>query len=222
MPVGPLIRKMFGPWEHGVAELYRRIFIDHDSVAELMHEWVPRAHRILEVGCGEGSMTERIVKTYPEATVAAIDISPRAGRLFRGDASTVTFRQETVESVVIREPASFDLVVLCDVLHHVPIEAREALLSAINQSLAPGGSLLFKDWVISANPIHWLCEMSDLYLAGDDVSYFTMNGINTMLGGMFGPDSIRHVRTVPPWRNNVAFLVQYSQAPFARDAGFSQ
>jgi hypothetical protein len=92
-------------------------------------------------------------------------------------------------------------------------------LLAINQSLAPGGSLLFKDWVISANPIHWLNEMSDRYLTGDDVSYFTMDGINLMLDGVFGPDSIRQVRTVPPWRNNVAFLVEQSQAPFARDAG---
>ena len=44
-------------------------------------------------------MTERIVRTYPTATVTAIDISPNAGRLYRGQTSTVTFSQETVEDV---------------------------------------------------------------------------------------------------------------------------
>jgi ubiquinone/menaquinone biosynthesis C-methylase UbiE len=87
---------MFGPYEHGVAEMYRRIFVDLDNLAELMRIWVPRAQRILEVGCGEGAMTERLVKAYPSASVTAIDITPKVGRLFRGDASAVTFCQGTV------------------------------------------------------------------------------------------------------------------------------
>jgi len=212
MPLGPLIRRLFGPYEHGVAELYRRFFIDLDNFAETMRTWVPQAHRILEVGCGEGAMTERLVRTYPAASVTAIDISPRAGRLFRGDASAVTFRQENVESVASREPGSFDLVVLCDVMHHVPVGVRGSLLSAINRSMAPGGSLVFKDWVISANPVHWLCEIFDRYMTGDDVLYFTMSGIETLLTGAFGPGAIRKVRAVPPWLNNVALLIQRSDA----------
>jgi 2-polyprenyl-6-hydroxyphenyl methylase/3-demethylubiquinone-9 3-methyltransferase len=206
--LGSSIRRMFGPFEHGVAEMYRRIFVDLDKLADLMRVWVPRAHRILEVGCGEGFMTERIVKSYPSASVTAIDITSKIGRLFRGDASAITFCQETVESVANREPGSFDLVVLADVMHHVPINERGAFLYAIDRLLTPNGNLLFKDWVISASPIHWLCNISDRYLTGDNVSYFTMSGINAMLTSTFGPDSIRHTGTVWPWRNNVAFLVQ--------------
>lgn len=164
-------------------------------------------------------MTERLVRTYPAASVTAIDISQRVGRLFRGDASAVTFRQETVESVACREPASFDLVVLCDVMHHVPVDARGPVLSAIHRSLAPDGSFLFKDWVISSNLVQWLGEISDRYLTGDDVAYFTMSGIGTMLIGEFGPGTIRQVGTVPPWRNNVALLVQNPGAEPARVAG---
>lgn len=219
MPLGPLIRRMFGSREHQIAELYRRIFVDLDNFAGLMHEWVPCARRILEVGCGEGAMTERIVKTYPAASITAIDISPNAGRLFRGDTSAVAFYQEAVESVALRAPASFDLVILADVMHHVPAAARGALLSAIQRSLAPNGSLLFKDWVISATPIHWLCEISDRYVTGDDVSYFSMSGIDTLLTETFGLGAIRQFGTVRPWRNNVAFLVQQSQIPYAGDDG---
>ena len=36
------------------------------------------------------------------------------------------------------EPASFDLVVLCDVLHHVPPPERQPLLSAIDHVMTAG------------------------------------------------------------------------------------
>jgi 2-polyprenyl-6-hydroxyphenyl methylase/3-demethylubiquinone-9 3-methyltransferase len=199
---------LFGPYERGVAEAYRRIFINLDAFAELMSAWVPQAHKILEVGCGEGAMTERIVRTYPTAAVAAIDITPNVGRLYRGNTSAVTFRQETVEAAARREPASFDLVVLSDVMHHVPADLRRTLMVSIDQAMVPGASLLFKDWVISTTPIHWLCAASDRYLTGDDVAYFTMDGINALVTGVFGPGTIRRSGTVKPWHNNVAVLVQ--------------
>jgi len=208
MRPGPLIRRMFGPYEHAIAEAYRRIFVDLDDLARLMGAWVPEARKILEVGCGEGAMTERIVRTYPAAAVTAIDITPNVGRLFRGPTSAVTFSQETVEDVARREPAAFDLVILADVMHHVPLEARPSLMTAIHQSMAPNGSLIFKDWVISATPIHWFCEASDRYLTGDNVSYFTMDGINSLLTETFGRNAMRQTATVQPWRNNLAVLVR--------------
>jgi len=208
MRPGPLLRQIFGPYEHAVAEAYRRIFVDLDDLARLMAVWVPQAGKILEVGCGEGAMTERIVRIYPTATITAIDITPNVGRLFRGPTFAVTFSQETVEEVVRREPKSFDLVVLADVMHHVPLEARRSLMTAIHQSMASDGSLIFKDWVISATPIHWLCEASDRYLTGDNVSYFTMDGISFLLTDTFGRNAMRQTATVRPWRNNLAVLVR--------------
>jgi 2-polyprenyl-6-hydroxyphenyl methylase/3-demethylubiquinone-9 3-methyltransferase len=78
---GPLIRRLTGPFEHQTAEAYRRVFVDLDELARVMSAWVPQARRILEVGCGEGAMTERIARMYPTASVIAIDISPSVGRL---------------------------------------------------------------------------------------------------------------------------------------------
>jgi 2-polyprenyl-3-methyl-5-hydroxy-6-metoxy-1,4-benzoquinol methylase len=208
MHPGPLIRRLFGPYERGIAESYRRIFVDLDKLAALMSAWVPQAQKILEVGCGEGAMTERIARIYPTAAVTAIDISPNVGRLFRGAASSVAFSQQTVEDVACREPASFDLVVLADVIHHVPADARRSLLCAIDQALAPNGSLIFKDWVVSTSPIHWLCAMSERYVTGDDVSYCTMGDIDALLTDIFGPGTIRKTNMIPPWRNNVVVLVR--------------
>ena len=57
-------------------------------------------------------MTERIVRSYPAAAITAIDITPNVGRLFRGNSSSVTFRQQTVEAIAHLHPESFDLVIL--------------------------------------------------------------------------------------------------------------
>lgn len=208
MRPGPLVRRLFGPYEHKVAEAYRHIFVDLDNFARLVRAWVPQARRILEVGCGEGAMTERIIRSYPTAAVTAIDIMPKVGRLFRGDPSNVTFRQEFVEAVAAREPASFDLVILADVIHHVPAGARRSLISAIDQAMAGDGSFIFKDWVVSRTPIHWLCEISDRYLTGDDVAYCNMASIDALVLETFGPGTVRKIDTVRPWRNNVAVLVR--------------
>jgi len=208
MRPGPMIRSLFGRYEREVAEAYRKLFIDLDDFARCLKVWVPRPRRILEVGCGEGAMTERLLRAYPCTMVAAIDVTPRVGRLFRGDASRVAFSQRSVDDVVRDEPASFDLIVLCDVLHHVQLLQRHGLLSAIDQAMTEEGSLVFKDWVPSFSPVHWACKMSDRYLTGDDVQFCTATSIKALLMGVFGPDAIRAETTVSPWSNNIAYLIQ--------------
>lgn len=208
MRIGPLVRRLSGSHEHRLAEAYRRIFVNLDDFARLLRTWVPDAKTILEVGCGEGAMTERIVALYPNASVTAIDLTPSVGRLYRGPALPVTFCQETVENIASRKPSTFDLVILCDVLHHVPLGGRAPLIRAINQAMARNGSLIFKDWVTSFSPIHWLCYISDRYFTGDQVAYFTMDGITSLLSDTFGPGAIRQRGNVRPWHNNVALMVR--------------
>jgi len=48
MRPGPLIRRLFGPYERQVAEAYKRLFVDLDDFADLLRLWVPHPGRILE------------------------------------------------------------------------------------------------------------------------------------------------------------------------------
>jgi hypothetical protein len=157
-------------------------------------------------------MTERLARAFPAATVTAIDILPRVGRLYQGDTARVTFSQRSVDDVARDEPGSFDLVVLCDVLHHVPPLDRRAVLGTIDRAMSLGASLAFKDWIVSHSPIHWLCSFSDRYLTGDDVQFFTPTSAKTLLIEAFGVGAIREETTVRPWRNNIAFLIRREMA----------
>jgi 2-polyprenyl-6-hydroxyphenyl methylase/3-demethylubiquinone-9 3-methyltransferase len=208
MPLGPAVRGLFGRHEHRVAALYRAIFVDIDAYARQIGDWVPAARRILEVGCGEGAVTERLVRLYPVADILAIDVTPRVGRLFRGPQDRVTFKQITVQQVAADAPGAFDLVILSDVLHHVPAAMRGELLAAVRATVAPGGALIFKDWERTTAPIHWLCHAGDRWLTGDRVCYLRRPEAEAMLADAFGRSAVVAQAFVKPWRNNFAMLAR--------------
>jgi trans-aconitate methyltransferase len=208
MPLGPRIRKMFGPYEHQIGEVYRSLFLDIDAFVDRMLIWKPTAARILEVGCGEGAVTERLNSKFPGASITAIDVSPRVGRLYRGSAHGVQFLRCTAEEIAAGRPGEYDLVVLADVLHHVPVELRTGLLDAIKTALAPRGVFVFKDWERTSTPVHWLGYASDRWLTGDRIQYMSRVEMREHLTQSFGAAALVAEARVPPWRNNIATLVQ--------------
>ncbi|HVM37389.1 MAG TPA: class I SAM-dependent methyltransferase [Sphingomicrobium sp.] len=208
MPVGPMVRRLFGPHERQISNAYRAIYINLDRFAEALNLWVPDASNILEVGCGEGAVTERLARLYPEAKITGIDISPRLGRLYDGPTDRVSFVRQTVQELAAARPGQYDLVILSDVLHHVPASMHAELLAAIRQALAPGGSFVFKEWERTATPIHWLCYLSDRWLTGDRVRYMTRQELRDRLVATFGRQQIAGELRIGPWRNNLATLVR--------------
>ena len=208
MPIGPTVRRLFGRHEPAVAALYRSIYIDLDAYLRQIQDWVIAPQRILEVGAGEGAVTERLALAYPDAEILAIDITPSVGRLYAGPRGKVAFAQQTVQQVALDQPGGFDCVILSDVLHHVPPAIRDDIIAALRGCLALGGRLVFKDWARTATPIHWMCLASDRYLTGDDVSFLTPLEAEGLIAAKFGPAAIAERTTIAPWRNNYAMLVR--------------
>jgi 2-polyprenyl-3-methyl-5-hydroxy-6-metoxy-1,4-benzoquinol methylase len=208
MKVGPLIRQMFGPYEHVISNAYRSIYLDIDAFVSLTRQWKPHANRILEVGCGEGAVTQRLNAAYPDAKITAIDITSRVGRLYQGSFDNVRFIRCAVQEIATSEAGQYDLVVLSDVLHHVPLEFRQGLLDAIRTALAPKGTFVFKDWQRNHTPIHWLCHASDRWLTGDRISFMTRIEMRERLALAFGEDALVGEARVAPWWNNIATLVR--------------
>ncbi|HEX3837011.1 MAG TPA: class I SAM-dependent methyltransferase [Steroidobacteraceae bacterium] len=208
MRIGPLVRRAFGRYERQISNAYRSIYVDLDSFVDLIRKWEPSAVRILEVGCGEGTVTEKLSIAYPHARITAIDITPRVGRLYAGSLDLVQFIQCNVQSIAELQAGQFDLVVLSDVLHHVPKEFRQGLFDAIRIALAPSGSFIFKDWQRNYLPIHWLCHASDRWLTGDRISFLTRKEMREHLALTFGEAALIKEDRVPPWWNNIAILIR--------------
>ena len=210
MSIGGRVRHMFGRHERLVSELWRSGFIDLDEFIGRVRDWAPSACNILEIGCGEGAGTERLAAAFPEATVLAVDVADNLGRLYRGRLEGVSFRQITVQELASERSFEFDLIVMCDVLHHIPPELRAEIIAATRRLLASGGCFVFKDWERTATPIHWIAHAADRWLTGDRVRYPTRPEAEHLLANSFGDASIRDRTTIRPWQNNFALLLQPS------------
>ncbi len=207
MPIGPVIRQMLGPFERPISELYRSIFVDLNALVHQIRQWTS-ASNILELGCGEGAIAERVVKEFPQAHFTGIDITPRVGRMFQGDFSRVTFKQQAIHDFAAENPSFFDLLLVCDILHHIPWELHKDILINAGKTLKPGGYLILKDWAQSATLIHFLCFFSDRYITGDHIRYKSTDELRKLIEEVFGTDCIKAETRIHPWNNNVAFLVQ--------------
>jgi 2-polyprenyl-3-methyl-5-hydroxy-6-metoxy-1,4-benzoquinol methylase len=212
MPIGPRVRRWFGPAERSVAAAYRSLFIDLDALLAQLVAWAKTGNgggeiaRILEVGCGEGAVTGRLADAFPRAEILAIDVSPALGRMC-GASRRIEFRQTTVAQVASESPRSFDLVLLSDVLHHVPAAQHDTFVRACGDAVGDGGMLFFKDWVRTATPIHTACYLSDRFLTGDRVTYYREDELLALVARVLGPDVVRETAHIAPWRNNVAMLI---------------
>lgn len=207
MAIGAAVRRSFGRHERWISELYRSIFVDIDKFVERLTLWAPDAQRILEVGCGEGAVTERLVTAFPNADITGIDIVPHLGRLYAGPRDRARFVEMTVQQLAKEEAGSYDLIVLADVLHHVPLDIRTELMVAIRQLMAPQGRFVMKEWERNYTPIYWLGYLSDRWITGDRIRYLTRAEGHRQIDAAFGPTArIDEVR-IAPWRTNIATLV---------------
>jgi 2-polyprenyl-3-methyl-5-hydroxy-6-metoxy-1,4-benzoquinol methylase len=202
MGIGASVRRTFGPWERQVASAYRAIYLDLGDLERVLARQVPRAMRILEVGGGEGAVTELLARAYGQAQIISIDITPRIGRLYAGRQDQVEFRHASIGEMADEQPMAFDLVILSDVLHHVPQDLREGFLGDIARCLAPGGQLVIKEWARTPSPIHWLCYASDRWLTGDRIAFMTPAELRALVKRAVPGLQRAGEGRIAPWANN--------------------
>jgi 2-polyprenyl-6-hydroxyphenyl methylase/3-demethylubiquinone-9 3-methyltransferase len=206
MALGPAVRALFGRYEHEVAALYRSMFVNFDNFADVIAQWASEPRRILEVGCGEGALTERLAGLFPSAEILAIDITPRAGRLYRGRSDGARFETIEVQKLADRGEAPFDLIILADVMHHIPGPLRPEILKSIGALMAPDGQFLMKDWGRNRAAIHWICHAADRWITGDKVHYLSADEGEEIVRQQLPALQTRARGTIRPWRNNYALL----------------
>ena len=207
MPIGPAVRQMLGPLERPISKLYRGMFIDLNALVRQIKEW-SIASNILEFGCGEGAVIEILDVEYSTARITGIDISPKVGRMFRGDRHRIVFKQQDIKEFAAENPAAFDLLIINDVMHHIPWDLHVEILQNAAKALKSGGHLVLKDWNRNYSPIYFLCYFMDRYITGDLVRYKTTQEFRELLRSTFGTDCIKAEAAIRPWSNNIAFLVK--------------
>lgn len=117
----------------------------------------PHARHVLDVGCGAGNYTLKLLERMPNLDVTLIDLSnamlERATqRLSAATAGKITSIQGDIREVELPH-AQFDIVLAAAVLHHLRADAEwQHVFTKIHRALRPGGSLWVFDLIESSIP----------------------------------------------------------------------
>lgn len=106
-------------------------------------------HRMLDLGCGTGTLTLMVKQAVPEAEVHGLDpdedalaISVRKAALTKADAR---FRQGTATAIPFPD-GTFDRVLSSLMFHHLGSSDKKLCFGEIRRVLAPGGEVHVADW----------------------------------------------------------------------------
>ena len=106
-------------------------------------------HRVLDIGCGTGTLAIRIKRAAPRVEVVGLDPDPKALARSRHKAErahvTLQFDEGFADALPYAD-ATFDRVFSSYMFHHLPQDAKLAALREARRVLKPGGSLHLLDF----------------------------------------------------------------------------
>lgn len=126
-------------------------------VAKAAAATTPHAQHVLDVGCGAGNYTLKLLEQIPNLNVTLIDLSNPMLERARERVRQATTGDITIIQGDIREtPLSssrFDIILAAAVLHHLRADTEwRAVFTAFHHALRPGGSLWIFDLVEGSIP----------------------------------------------------------------------
>ena len=122
---------------------------DKARTALLDQAQIRSGHRVLDVGCGTGSLVIQLKRLCPETDVVGLDPDPKALARARHKAAHAAVSVQLDRGFGDELPyaeASFDRVLSSLMFHHLPAEEKGKTLRAIRRVLKPGGEFHMLDF----------------------------------------------------------------------------
>ena len=116
---------------------------------ERMAAYVPKAGKVLDVGCGHGLLAMEMALSEPNRTVLAtdhdvarIDLAKQAGK----GILNLKFEVSTGSPVAdVGADGTFDAIMMIDFLHYFSLEQQDAMIAKAYTNLQVGGWLLARE-----------------------------------------------------------------------------
>ncbi len=156
-------------------------------------------HRVLDIGCGTGTLAILVKRLHPEAEVVGLDPDPKALARARrkAEAAGVAIRfDEGFANELPYPDASFDRVFSSLMFHHLEREAKLATLRELRRVIAPGGSLHLLDFGPPRNRLARV--LAHVFHGGDELRDNVEGKIPVFMtdAGFEGADEVGHRTTI--------------------------
>jgi tRNA (cmo5U34)-methyltransferase len=117
----------------------------------------PGAANLLDIGCGAGNYSIKMLQAIPNLNVTLVDLSrPMLERAAARIQPLTTGKVVTIQSDIRElkaDPGEYDIILAAAVFHHLRGEDEwQAVFAKCYTALGPGGSLWISDLIEHANP----------------------------------------------------------------------
>jgi tRNA (cmo5U34)-methyltransferase len=162
----------------------RQLLPHYDEMLEVVTRCLPSTSiRILELGCGTGELSLKILERCPNAQIIALDYSPRMVQFALQKITASGYQQQWrgIEADFGDWAKNFDLsgigrgfdaCVSSFAIHHLSDEMKSKLFQSIRESLNPQGYFWNADPVLPESPI-----LAEIYKTGRE-NWTSQQGIN--------------------------------------------
>lgn len=125
--------------------------LESTEASGLLISMVPQGARVLDVGCGDGTLAMML---RDQRNAIVVGLEPNAARAAVAAARGITVHQLELTPSLLEQLGQFDVVLFADVLEHIPDPS--IVLRAAIHFLQPGGVVLAS----VPNVAHWTVRLN--------------------------------------------------------------
>lgn len=129
-------------WDVYDAEVQQKLYREYGLQ---LGAWLPQSceARILDAGCGEGLLLRYLVQRGYSNTIG-LDLSPQNIEICRAFGMHQVQQGDLQDTPLLAQVGEFDLILLLDVVEHLPKQRAIAILQRLRLALRPHGSLIVR------------------------------------------------------------------------------